>query len=208
MYGGDRSVDARAAIRVLAKFRADEEWLLEPGDMLYLPPGVAHFGVAEGPCFTYSIGFLAPSHQTLVESFLGFLWHAIGPTLDPDALLRDATRAPAREPLALPDGMLAEVARVVGAVRWDARTIEDFFGRFVTSPRRVAFTSPASLHEPIVSGLLSIIGPISAIELILFLRGRRLPSLRRRTAVFVAAMRASLCCSAEPISSREWSTST
>jgi 50S ribosomal protein L16 3-hydroxylase len=143
MYGGDRSVDARAAIRVLARFATDEEWLLEPGDMLYLPPGVAHWGVAEGPCFTYSIGFLAPSHQTLVESFLGYLWHAIGPTLDPDALLRDATRAPARQPLALPDGMLAEVARVVGAVRWNARTIEDFFGRFLTSPRRVAFTPPA-----------------------------------------------------------------
>jgi len=86
---------------------------------------------------------MAPTHRELVESFLGYLWHAIGPTLDPDALLDDATRAPARQPLALPDGMLAEVARVVGAVRWDARTVEDFFGRFVTSPRRVPFSSPA-----------------------------------------------------------------
>jgi 50S ribosomal protein L16 3-hydroxylase len=143
MHGGDRSVEPRAAIRVLAKFVADEEWLLEPGDMLYLPPNVAHWGVAEGPCFTYSIGFLAPSHQTLVESFLGYLWHTVGPTLDPDALLRDATRAPAKQPLALPDGMLAEVARVVGAARWDARTVEDFLGRFLTSPRRVAFDPPA-----------------------------------------------------------------
>jgi 50S ribosomal protein L16 3-hydroxylase len=143
MHGGDRSVDERAAIRVLARFAADEEWLLEPGDMLYLPPGVAHWGVAEGPCFTYSIGFLAPSHPTLVESFLGYLWHAIGPALDPDALLRDTLRVPPRRSLELPDGMLAEVARVVGAVRWDARTVEDFFGRFLTSPRRVAFTAPA-----------------------------------------------------------------
>ena len=148
MYRGDRSVVAGAAIRVLARFRADEEWLLEPGDMLYLPPGVAHWGVAEGPCFTYSIGFLAPSHQVLVESFLGYLWHAIGPTLDPDALLRDAVRAPARRPLALPDGMLAEVARVLGAVRWDARTVEDFFGRFLTSPRSVGFHAPARPLAP------------------------------------------------------------
>jgi 50S ribosomal protein L16 3-hydroxylase len=143
MHGGDRSVDERAAIRVLARFASDEEWLLEPGDMLYLPPGVAHWGVAEGPCFTYSIGFLAPSHPTLVQSFLGYLWHAIGPTLDAEALLRDSLRSPAQKPLALPDGMLAEVARVVAAVRWDARTVEDFFGRFLTSPRRVAFTPPA-----------------------------------------------------------------
>jgi 50S ribosomal protein L16 3-hydroxylase len=147
MHGGDRSVDERAAIRVLANFRTDEQWLLEPGDMLYLPPGVAHWGVAEGPCFTYSIGFLAPSHRVLVESFLGYLAHAIAPTLDPDALLRDATRAPTRRPLALPDDMLAEVTRVVGAVRWDGGTIEDFFGRFLTSPRRVAFTPPARLLD-------------------------------------------------------------
>src|SRR5438874_996350 len=56
MTGGDRAVDARAAIRVLSNFVADEEWLLEPGDMLYLPPGVAHFGVADGPCLPYSLG--------------------------------------------------------------------------------------------------------------------------------------------------------
>jgi len=144
MHRGDRSVDANAAIRVLSRFVADEEWLLEPGDMLYLPPGVAHWGVAEGPCFTYSIGFLAPSHQVLVESFLGYLAHELGPRIDPDALLRDTVTAPAKRPLALPDAMLAEVTSVLGAVRWDARMIEDFFGRFLTSPKaRVAFARPS-----------------------------------------------------------------
>jgi len=144
MHRGDRSVDANAAIRVLSRFVADEEWLLEPGDMLYLPPGVAHWGVAEGPCFTYSIGFLAPSHQVLVESFLGYVAHELGPRIDPDALLRDTVTAPAKRPLALPDAMLAEVTSVLGAVRWDARMIEDFFGRFLTSPKaRVAFARPS-----------------------------------------------------------------
>ena len=144
MHRGDRSVDANAAIRVLSRFVADEEWLLEPGDMLYLPPGVAHWGVAEGPCFTYSIGFLAPSHQVLVESFLGYVAHELGPRIDPDALLRDTVTAPAKRPLALPDAMLAEVTSVLGAVRWDARMIEDFFGRFLTSPKaRVEFARPA-----------------------------------------------------------------
>ncbi len=144
MHGGDRSVDGNAAIRVLSRFASDEEWLLEPGDMLYLPPGVAHWGVAEGPCFTYSIGFLAPTHQVLVESFLGYLAHAIVPTIDPDALLRDVTRSPAKKPLALPDGMLDEVAAVVGRIQWNARTVEDFLGRFLTSPRaQVTFTPPS-----------------------------------------------------------------
>src|SRR3954468_12586130 len=142
MHGGDRSVDENAAIRVLSHFRADEEHLLEPGDMLYLPPGVAHWGVAEGPCFTYSIGFLAPTHQLLVESFLGYLAHAT--TLDADALLRDATTSPPRRPLAVPDAMLEEVAAVVGRIRWNARTVEDFLGRLLTSPRPQATFTPPS----------------------------------------------------------------
>jgi 50S ribosomal protein L16 3-hydroxylase len=143
MRGGDRSVDRTAAIRVLQRFVADEEWLLEPGDMLYLPPGVAHFGVAEGPCFTYSIGFLAPSHQTVVESFLGYLAHALVPGLDADALLADAAPKVPKQWLALHDGMVNEVAAVVGAIRWDARMIEDFVGRFLTSPKaHVVFAPP------------------------------------------------------------------
>ncbi len=60
-------------LRVLAHFSPEQEWLLEPGDMLYLPPGVAHHGVAVGECMTYSIGFRAPSQADLLEDLLGEL---------------------------------------------------------------------------------------------------------------------------------------
>lgn len=54
-------------LRLLADFQATEEWILEPGDMLYVPPGVAHDGVAVGDdCMTYSIGFRAPSRHELI----------------------------------------------------------------------------------------------------------------------------------------------
>ena len=52
-------------------FRASQEWLLDVGDMLYLPPGVAHEGVAAGECMTYSIGFRAPGYQQLLEPWFG-----------------------------------------------------------------------------------------------------------------------------------------
>ncbi|MHB9021164.1 MAG: cupin domain-containing protein [Halothiobacillus sp.] len=52
-------------IRLLEQFEPTEEWVLEPGDMLYLPPGVPHHGVALEPCMTYSIGFRAPLIQEL-----------------------------------------------------------------------------------------------------------------------------------------------
>lgn len=54
-----------APIDMLSGFDTEQEWTLEPGDMLYLPPGVAHHGVALDPCLTYSVGFRAPSTADL-----------------------------------------------------------------------------------------------------------------------------------------------
>ncbi|MGH8598062.1 MAG: JmjC domain-containing protein, partial [Gammaproteobacteria bacterium] len=54
-------------LRLLASFEATDEWILEPGDILYVPPRVAHNGVAVGDdCMTYSIGFRAPSRSELI----------------------------------------------------------------------------------------------------------------------------------------------
>lgn len=140
----DRRSDPDAAVKILRSFVPEEEWLLEPGDMLYLPPGVAHHGVAEGPCFTYSIGFLAPSHAELVEGFLGYLGAARGARLDPDALYRDAGLQVPRDPLELGDAMVAAVADLVEGVRWGRADVGDFLGRFLTRPRpRQTFTPPA-----------------------------------------------------------------
>ena len=52
-------------LKVLAEFEPEEEFVLEPGDMLYLPPRYAHDGIAEGECITYSIGFRAPARAEL-----------------------------------------------------------------------------------------------------------------------------------------------
>jgi 50S ribosomal protein L16 3-hydroxylase len=57
-------------LQLLKDFRAKQEWELESGDMLYLPPGVAHEGVAVGESLTYSIGFRAPTYQELLEPWL------------------------------------------------------------------------------------------------------------------------------------------
>jgi 50S ribosomal protein L16 3-hydroxylase len=57
-------------LRLIADFEARDEWVLNPGDILYMPPCFAHDGVAVGDdCMTYSIGFRAPSRAELVEGF-------------------------------------------------------------------------------------------------------------------------------------------
>ena len=81
-------------LRVLRGFRAEREWVLEPGDMLYLPPGVAHHGVALEECLTYSIGLRAPAEVDLVA---GFLQRAVA-SADRSRLYADPDLVPAREP--------------------------------------------------------------------------------------------------------------
>jgi 50S ribosomal protein L16 3-hydroxylase len=60
-------------LRVMREFVAEQDWTLNPGDMLYLPPNVAHYGMALNDCMTYSVGFRAPSQADLLERLLGEL---------------------------------------------------------------------------------------------------------------------------------------
>jgi 50S ribosomal protein L16 3-hydroxylase len=140
--GGERVFDPDAAIKVLKSFVPEEEWLLEPGDMLYLPPGVAHWGVAESACLTYSIGFLAPTHEELIHSFLGYLGEALVPSLDPRARYADPDLRPAKRPLEIADGMVDQVAAVLERIRWDEPGVAEFLGRYLTSPNRSAVFTP------------------------------------------------------------------
>ena len=61
------------SVRVLKEFSPQQEWVLEPGDILYLPPGVAHWGVSQGECMTYSLGCRAPSEREMVADFTDYL---------------------------------------------------------------------------------------------------------------------------------------
>ena len=131
----DRAVDPDAAIKVLRSFVPEEEWLLEPGDMLYLPPGVAHHGVAEGPCFTYSIGFLAPSHADLYRSFFSYLGALLGANVDPRAIYQDPDlKSAAAAPHEIGDAMVARMAAVVGGARWSRRRRRRFSGPLAHAP--------------------------------------------------------------------------
>lgn len=66
---GNRDLVPGLEQRILAHFDTDEDWVLEPGDILYLPPGIAHWGVAKGECMTYSLGFRAPNQQELAADW-------------------------------------------------------------------------------------------------------------------------------------------
>jgi len=78
--------------RILSRFRVDEDWVLHPGDVLYLPPGIAHWGTAEGDCMTYSLGFRSPSQQELAADWFQYRVGLAGEhrLADPDDLSIDS----------------------------------------------------------------------------------------------------------------------
>jgi 50S ribosomal protein L16 3-hydroxylase len=119
-------------LRVLRGFRAEKEWVLGPGDMLYLPPGVAHHGVALEECLTYSIGFRAPSHYDLVAGFL----HRLVAAVDRSRLYADPDLAPAVESGEIPASALSRLERIVaGGAKARAGAFVLFAGEHLTEPR-------------------------------------------------------------------------
>jgi len=79
-------------LRIQKEFQAEEEWIIEPGDMLYLPPGVSHHGVSLGESLSYSIGFRATSHADLVNEFIGHITQNLSQQLtyqDPDQRIQE-----------------------------------------------------------------------------------------------------------------------
>ena len=101
------------------------------GDLLYLPPGVRHDGVALEPCFTYSVGFRAPRGAELAAAFLDWL-HERGL---PDARYRDPGLAPARRAGRIPGEMVAFAARVLGRIRWTRADVASFLGEYLSMPK-------------------------------------------------------------------------
>ncbi len=105
----DLSLKDGIPLKILDNFEAEEEYLLEPGDMLYLPPRYAHDGVAEGECMTYSIGFRSPAQHELAGDLLMRL--SEGDEEDGNAkaaspIYKDAKQAAVEAPGAIPPEML------------------------------------------------------------------------------------------------------
>ena len=129
-----------APLKLLKNFQAEHSWVLEPGDMLYLPPRIAHHGIAQDACMTYSIGFRAPSRAELLGGFLDYLHEQ----LQPEGLYSDPDLALQAHPAELSEFTLDRSRTMLDALRWDEAMFEDFLGRFLTEPRpHVLFDPPA-----------------------------------------------------------------
>ncbi len=126
-------------LRILDRFEAEQEWLLSPGDMLYLPPGVAHWGVAEGPCITCSVGFRSPSSRELASSWCEQITaqadddlRYTDPHLDPDQPGGEIT----------PEAVARATDLLAAVLERDSAEQSRWFGSLMTEPKPHLWIEP------------------------------------------------------------------
>ena len=119
-------------LRLLAEFSPSEEWVLSPGDMLYVPPGIAHDGVAVGDdCMTYSIGFRAPSRADLIADWSEDLLDR----LEEDDRYTDPALRMQDNPGEITADALDRLQAMMAQALLDKPGFANWFGRFNTSPK-------------------------------------------------------------------------
>lgn len=133
-------------LKILKNFRAEEEYVLDPGDMLYLPPGYAHDGVAIGECQTYSIGFRAPAQAELARELLQRIADEAAEDA-PERLYRDPRQPATDAPGAIPAG-LADFARdALAAALKDPSALERALGEYLTEPKGNVWFEPGQAPD-------------------------------------------------------------
>jgi 50S ribosomal protein L16 3-hydroxylase len=171
----DLTLQQGVPLKLLARFEPEEEFVLEAGDMLYLPPRYAHDGLAEAAtgadgkpadCMTYSIGFRAPAQSELGAALLHRLaeYHedenaSSDEDVAPPApvLYRDASQTATSSPAALPDTLIAFAARAVEKALKDPLALACALGEYLTEPKAsVWFEEPAGEGDAMVTSGIAL----------------------------------------------------
>ena len=142
----DLRLEPDLPLKILSHFKPTQEFVLQTGDMLYLPPGVAHDGIAETECLTWSVGFRAPSKQDLSLAFLDYLRDSTSLA----GLYTDAGIGPSQHCAQIDTAMqqrFSALLESVLAAANDATLAHKFVGCYLTEPKmHVVFDVP---EEPV-----------------------------------------------------------
>ena len=156
----DTSMRSGQALKLLRHFEPDTDVVVEPGDLLYLPPGWGHDGIAVGPCMTYSVGFRAPPAGELMRQLL---WKLAddqpgGPRYSDRGRIDAAV---AEHPARLPDDMVDFLQRAFERLRPGRRAFAQALGEILTEPKSQVWfdadaTPPAQLRRALRRGGLRL----------------------------------------------------
>jgi 50S ribosomal protein L16 3-hydroxylase len=162
----DFTLQEGVPLKILQNFVPTEEFVLEAGDMLYLPPRYAHDGVAEDAvsadgkpeaCMTYSIGFRAPSQTELAGALLQRLAEFGSDDEDAAAvpkLYRDPQQPATANPAALPAELTEFARQAVASALKDPLALACALGEYLTEPKPSVWFDEAS-GQPLLFGAAS-----------------------------------------------------
>jgi 50S ribosomal protein L16 3-hydroxylase len=130
----DKSLLPDMPLKILANFVPEQEFVLEPGDMLYLPPQYAHDGIAEGECMTYSIGFRSPNMAEVARELLQRFADDAGDEAG-EAIYRDPQQTAVTHSAQLPDAMVDFAAKALKLAMRDPLALQRAMGEYMTEPK-------------------------------------------------------------------------
>jgi len=145
----DASLQPDVPLKILSHFEPEQEWVLEPGDMLYLPPSWGHDGIAVGECMTCSIGFRVPEETELAREVLLRLTEGLD---CPESLrlYKDPKQQATETPGLIPDALRHFAAKAVAKALKDPASLASALGEVLTEPKpRVWFQA----GEPLPDGV-------------------------------------------------------
>jgi 50S ribosomal protein L16 3-hydroxylase len=138
------SLQEGVPLKILTDFVPEAEYVLEPGDMLYLPPRWAHDGIAEGECMTYSIGFRSPERDEMARELLLRLTDEDDDASKPPVIYRDPQQQAVEQPGAIP-GALQDFAReALQRALAQPQALERALGEYLTEPKPSVWFEPGA----------------------------------------------------------------
>jgi len=149
------SLDKKSAIKIITNFKVKNTWVLKPGDLLYLPPNVGHWGVSQSDdCLTYSIGFRASGTFEIQSKFLDFIQDNL--ITNKNDLYRDPNLNLQKNPAEINSNMIKKIQRIVNQLRWNTNSINNFIGQLLTEPIEGAVfeTSKSMTAEVFIKDLI------------------------------------------------------
>ncbi|WP_026160650.1 cupin domain-containing protein [Teredinibacter turnerae] len=123
-----------ADMKILQDFDTVEDWIVEPGDLLYIPPNIAHWGEADGECMTYSIGFRAPSHAEVLLDFS----EEMASFTNPDMRYTDPGLRPQQLAGEISQQSIEQVQAIIHQYSTDKAALAGWFGEYMTRPNPTA----------------------------------------------------------------------
>jgi len=130
----DLSLQPDMPLKILAHFEPEMEFVLDPGDMLYLPPRYAHDGVAVGECMTYSVGFRAPSRGELAGELMQRLAEDAADAVG-TGLYADPKQAALANCAQIPDALIAFARQAVLDAQRDPLALQRVLGEYLSEPK-------------------------------------------------------------------------